>query len=381
MPRFAEMIREGMRSRGHAVSILTAPAIVSKLPSPSPGIQKWLRYFDQFALFPRQLKRKVDAFPPDTLFVFTDQALGMWVPYVRHRRHVIHCHDFLALRSALGEFPQNPTSTTGKQYQTLIRKGFSSGDNFICVSEKTRNDLLGLMSKSPQSAHVVYNGLNGDFEQLEEREASLRLAEHLRPEDQEGFLLHIGGNQWYKNRMGVLVLYRRYCEVSADPLPLWMVGVEPSEKLKQVAGTIPANGDVRFLTGLSDEQVVAAYNLAKLFLFPSLEEGFGWPIAEAMACGTPVLTTDAAPMNEVGGDAAIYHRRLESGQEDAWACDGAELIGKFLNQLGSARQLRIALGLANARRFDPSQTMDQYEQIYRQVLESYTSNSNSTAIA
>ncbi|MEO9930356.1 glycosyltransferase family 4 protein [Rhodopirellula bahusiensis] len=375
MPRFAEMICDGMRSRGHAASTLTAPAVVSRLPSPTPGVRKWLRYFDQFALFPRRIASKLNAYPQDTLFVFTDQALGMWVPHFQHRPHVIHCHDLLALRSALGEFPQNPTSATGKQYQSLIRKGFSTGEHFISVSEKTRTDLHRLIDKTPITSKVVYNGLNGDFKPLDPAESSRRLAEHLRPGDQHGFLMHIGGNQWYKNRPGVIELYRRYCEITADPLPLWMIGTPPNEKLMQAAQSVPANGDVRFLPGLSDEQVIAAYNLAKLFLFPSLEEGFGWPIAEAMACGTAVLTTDAAPMNEVGAEAAIYHRRMETGAEDTWARDGAQLIADFLAQPAAARQEGIDAGLSNARRFNPTQTISQYEEVYRQVLESYHSDS------
>ncbi|MEP2204755.1 MAG: hypothetical protein ABJI65_18015, partial [Tateyamaria sp.] len=62
MPRFAEMICDGMRSRGHAASTLTAPAVVSRLPSPTPGVRKWLRYFDQFALFPRRIASKLNAY-------------------------------------------------------------------------------------------------------------------------------------------------------------------------------------------------------------------------------------------------------------------------------------------------------------------------------
>ncbi|TWU59559.1 D-inositol 3-phosphate glycosyltransferase [Crateriforma conspicua] len=370
MPRFAEMICDGMRARGHTVSTLTAPAVVSRLPSPSPGVRKWLRYFDQFALFPRRIAKKLNAYPGDTLFVFTDQALGMWVPHFKHRPHVIHCHDLLALRSALGEFPQNRTSATGKRYQALIRQGFSTGENFICVSNKTREDLLSVIGKAPSSAKVVYNGLNGDFRQIAPEEVSRRLAEHLRPADQQGFLLHIGGNQWYKNRAGVVKLYQRWCEITDAPLPLWMVGVAPNDTLKKSASGVPANGEVRFLTDLSDEQVVAAYNKARLFLFPSLEEGFGWPIAEAMACGTPVLTTDAAPMNEVGGDAAIYLSRLTSGQEDAWLRTGAELMEESLKLASDKQRERIDRGLQIARSFDPDHTMDQYEALYRNVLDS-----------
>ena len=369
MPRFAGMIQRGMTARGHEVTQLTATARLSKFKSKSAFVQKWLGYADQFLLFPRELRRQVDTLPGDTLFVVADQALGMWVPHIRHRPHVIHCHDFLALRSARGEFPENRTRASGKKYQTLIKDGFSQGEHFISVSKKTQDDLHSILGAEPKGSHVVYNGLNGEFGVLANEASESILKKHLQPDDHQGFLLHVGGNQWYKNRAGVIRLYQQWCRVSTTVMPLWMVGSEPTDSLKRLAIEIPNGGKVRFLSGMSDAEVQAAYNLAKLFVFPSLEEGFGWPIAEAMACGTAVLTTDGAPMKEVGGDAAIYHRRLSIGEEESWAREGAAKIDAFLRSPESERNEIIRKGWARAEAFDSDATIRQYEEIYQGIVE------------
>jgi len=159
MPRFARMITDGMRARDHHVVEWTAKPLFYDLPFPA-RFKKWLGYIDQFIVFPMQVRRRLRQLAPDTLFVFSDQALGPWVPLVANRPHVIHVHDFMALRSSLGEFAQNPTGWSGRQYQAMIRRGFGHGQAFISVSEKTRTDLHHFLPHKPRVSEVVYNGLN-----------------------------------------------------------------------------------------------------------------------------------------------------------------------------------------------------------------------------
>jgi hypothetical protein len=126
MPRYATLLAEGMKRRGHQVELWYPQAGFFRLPSPSL-LKKWLGYIDQYIVFPKQVRRRIKKCSPDTLFVFTDHALGPWVPLVSDRPHIIHCHDFLAQRSALGKFIANPVSWTGRQYQAFIRKGYKKG--------------------------------------------------------------------------------------------------------------------------------------------------------------------------------------------------------------------------------------------------------------
>jgi glycosyltransferase involved in cell wall biosynthesis len=114
-----------------------------------------------------------------------------------------------------------------------------------------------------------------------------------------------------------------------------------------------------------------AYAGATVFLFPSLAEGFGWPIAEAMASGCPVITTQEAPMTEVGAAAAFYlPRRPATGTAAAWASAGAHVVQQVVALSTAERQAVVAAGLANARRFEPAVALDQMETIYKAILAS-----------
>lgn len=369
MPRFASMIQQGMLACGHAVVVWSAEPFFYRLPI-GQRFKKWLGYIDQFIVFPLQVRRRLRQLPPDTLFVFSDQALGPWVPLVAQRPHVIHVHDFMALRSSLGEFVQNPTGWTGRHYQAMIRRGFGHGQAFVSVSEKTRTDLQRFLLGKPRVSTVVYNGLNFPFRCMSRSEYLSSLSGTGLTVPETGFLLHVGGNQWYKNRLGVLEIYAAYAQQELDPLPLWMVGAPPTDAMKAIAQSIMGKGQVRFLAGLTNEQVCAAYSAARLMIFPSLAEGFGWPIAEAMACGCLVLTTNEPPMTEVGGEAAFYIPRRPDTDANDWAMHAGNQVAEILKLPLHEKQQRQELGFKQVSQFDTANTMNAYEQIYLRVISS-----------
>ena len=367
MPRFASMIIEGMQQQGHTVESWTARPFFYKLSVPQ-RFKKWLGYVDQFIVFPLQVKARIKKLNPETLFVFSDQALGPWVPLVAHRPHVIHVHDFMALRSALGEYPQNPTGWSGKHYQALIRRGFAQGKNFISVSQNTQTDLARFLPAPPPLSVVIYNGLNFPFYRMSREQSLASLANLGISIPTEDFLIHVGGNQWYKNRLGVLELYEAYVNQVVQASPLWMVGPPPTAAMQEVLDRIGTSGSIIFLSGITNAQVCAAYSLASLLIFPSIAEGFGWPIAEAMACGCLVLTTNEAPMTEVGGDAAYYIDNKTVNNTSAWAATAAKIIEDVLALSQQATQQQREKGFAQAAKFDSQQTINQYEQFYQKLV-------------
>ncbi len=371
MPRFTRLLADGMKERGHEVKLWTAKPFFFHLPAPKI-FKKWLGYIDQFIVFPGKVKKDLKDCAPNTMFVFIDQALGPWVPLVSNRLHIIHCHDFLAQRSAFGELPENAVSLTGKTYQAMIRRGFRKGRNFISVSKKTRQDLHEFLRIQPDFSEVVYNGLNFPFETLNPYESRKHLSEKTGLELLSGYILHVGGNQWYKNRVGVIELYSAWREKYESVIPLLLVGPEPNKKLIQERSRSPYNKDIHFLTGLDNKEVNYAYSGASVFLFPSLAEGFGWPIAEAMASGCPVITTDEAPMSEVAGKAGFYISRRPFKEEDfnKWKDEASEVINEVLNLSSEERKVVIEAGVQNAHRFDSKKTLDKIEVIYKEMIES-----------
>lgn len=369
MPRFARMLEQAYLVRGHKVQVWSPQAKFYKWV-PWRRLAKWAGYVDQYMLFPLWVRKQLKALSPDTLFVFCDQALGPWVPLVKDRPHVVHVHDLLALRSALGDVPENPSSWTGRCYQRYIRNGFRQARHFISVSSKSRSDLRRFGQVLPVTSEVVYNGLNYPYAPMPAGEAREALKQAGLTLPAAGMLLHVSGNQWYKNVPGIIRLYACYARTCDDPLPLWLVGPYPDEKMQAALDEVPGQGKVMFFHGLDTIALQAVYSLSRAFLFPSLAEGFGWPIIEALACGCPVITTGEPPMNEVGGAFARYLPRLRAEDDaQAWAKHGAGVLNELLSLDEAERAILVARGLAWAKRFDADAAIEGYLRVYRQVIE------------
>ncbi|PMD90722.1 mannosyl transferase [Siphonobacter sp. BAB-5405] len=369
MPRYAKWLSESMKARGHEVTVWAPQPYWYRLPVPRT-LKKWLGYIDQYILFPRQVKRRIRQQPPDSLYIFTDNALGPWVPLVARQPHLIHCHDFTAQRSAVGEIPENPTGFTGRRYQALIRQGYRKGTHFLSISEKTRLDLHRFLGFRPQTSEVVYNGLNPVYQVRDVELSREELQEKIQINLANGYLLHVGGNQWYKNRKGVLKMYEAWRKQSHQVLPLLLIGDAPSAELQVMWQANDYQQDIHFVSQLTDRFVSYAYAGASAFLFPSLAEGFGWPIAEAMACGCPVFTTNEAPMTEVAGDAAVLIPRMpaETIAQQAWAAEAGQTLESVLNASATAKTARRELGLAQVHRFNARQAIIEIEHIYEGIL-------------
>jgi len=368
MARFANMLAREYRQRGFEVD-MWAPD--DRLHRHAKGTRwaKWAGYVDQYVLFPIKVKRLLGERARDTLYVFCDQALGPWVPLVKHLPHVVHAHDLLALRSALGDIPENPTGLTGRLYQRYIRWGFGHARHFISISQKTRSDLNNYGRAHPQSSEVVYNGLNHPFAPLPADEALLVLRDAGLPAEASGMVLHVGGSVWYKNTLGIVRMYGEYAKQHAAPLPLWLVGRKPVAAVQQAIEQLPPQARVFRAEGVGNRELQAAYSLARAFLFPSLAEGFGWPIVESQACGCPVITTDEPPMNEVGGPAALYLPRFKSGDSmDVWAERGGAVLAGLLSESADQRSARARQGLDWAARFKADHAIDGYLDVYKRVF-------------
>jgi glycosyltransferase involved in cell wall biosynthesis len=369
MPRFAKFLSEGMCQRTHDVEIWSPDAKAVKLVAPQI-FKKWLGYIDQFYFFPKQVRKRLKNTHANTLFVFTDHALGPWVPLVSNKPHVIHCHDFLAQKSAINLIPENPTGWTGKQYQKLIRWGYSKGHHFISVSKRTQQDLHDFLPSLPMSSKVIYNGLNQSFVPQPISEMRGIFGNSIGIDLHQGYILHVGGNQWYKNRTGIIEIYNAWRNNFKSSMPLILIGAEPNLSLKLLHVKSHYKQDIHFISNVSDDMVKKAYAGASVFLFPSIAEGFGWPIAEAMASGCPVITTDEAPMTEVADSAGFYIEKRPSEDQKVveWSLRAAKVLNQVISLSSSDREQVISKGLENAKRFDQNLALDSIENSYKNIL-------------
>jgi glycosyltransferase involved in cell wall biosynthesis len=354
MERFAELIRAGVADAGHEVRFMRPPVWVGRGWQGETGLGKWIGYVDRFVLYPPYLRRLVHW---ADLIHICDQANAVYLPSLLGKPHLITCHDMLAIRAALSEIPESPTGLTGRIYQRWILNNLKKARAVACVSAQTRSELLRVAGLPEGSVTVVPNGLNYPYRPMPADEARHRIA-GLGLTDARPFFLHVGGNQWYKNRLGVLRIFARLATMTPyQDHRLVMAGKDWTPEMRSLVKTLALGDRVVECGEVSNEDLRALYSTAEALLFPSLQEGFGWPIAEAQACGCVVVTTDRPPMNEVGGTEAIY---FDPAQET----EAAQCIAEGLR----TAEARRTAGLINASRFAPATMIDAYLRCYRKAF-------------
>jgi glycosyltransferase involved in cell wall biosynthesis len=245
----------------------------------------------------------------------------------------------------------------------MILKGLTQSQHVVCVSKSTRTDLLRLSGISEQRVSCVYNSLTYPYLPMHEFEAVRRLR-NLRLDPNRPFLLHVGGNQWYKNRLGVLQTFSRLRNLTGrQTLRLVMVGKPWTTEMRQFVLENSMTDLTTELVAVADEDLRALYSTATMMLFPSLHEGFGWPIIEAQACGCPVATSKRPPMDEIAGRAAIY---IDPENADS----AAAILHQSLAGVSDLRESSIA----NAARFR-SGMIEGYLSLYEKLCREKTLSS------
>lgn len=351
MQRFANLLQTGLSQAGHEVRLLIPAPVIGRLKPAADGVGKWLGYIDKFLIFPRELK--VAAKWADIIHI-CDHSNAFYVKYFPSRPHTVTCHDLLAISSALQEVPEHQTSWTGRQLQQIILGGLKKARHVICVSEATRAELIRLAGLPESKVSMIYNGLNHSYTPSLENDGEISIGEF---ETSQPFLLHVGGNQWYKNRLGTLKIFAHLQRIASEPeAKLIMVGKPWTREMREFVSLNGLRDHVVELTNITNAELRVLYSKALALVFPSLREGFGWPIIEAQACGCPVFTSDRIPMTEVGGNAAVY---LDPN-------DPAGAAAVIANSMVRAPQLRQA-GFENAKRFSPTIMIGSYSSLYQQL--------------
>ncbi len=375
MQRFADLFRDGFSARAYDVEVLRPAPRFTRLVKTYRygGLPKYLGYLDKFVLFPRALRRHARSAPRDAVYHIVDHANAVYAPDLPADRLVVTVHDLLQIRSALGEFPQNPIGKNGQKYQRWILRHLATLRHAPCVSEKTRQDLHRLTGIPEAATPVIHNGLNYPYRPMppEEATALLNLAltsrnlppisspSPITPLPSPPLYFSIGGAQWYKNRTGLCEIFARlHALAPADAKPRLLYAGPPLDLEQQnLLASHNLTPAFTHLSGLTNEEIRAAYSLARGLIFPSWEEGFGWPIAEAQACGCPVFTSNRAPMTEVGGPAARY---FDPADPEA----AAQLIHRSVADFETLR----AASLTHAQRWQTSTMLDAYQDLYASLI-------------
>jgi glycosyltransferase involved in cell wall biosynthesis len=358
MLAFKRVLERELPHAGCELRVISPPKRVLRVP-PSSRWWKWLGYVDKFILFIPSLGPQIRW--ADVVHV-TDHSNGMYIPRVKSKPNVITCHDVIAVQAAKGLVDGWNVGWTGRLFQRLIVKGMASADLIACVSDMTKREVLAMGFADERRVTTVLNGLNDNFAPVAPDEAQ-RLMERLGLSVQDKYLLHVGWDLDRKNRRGVveafIALQERAAAAGTAPVVdrLLFVGPEVSPESVRLAQEHGVADRIRNVHKVSHDELRAIYSSATALLFPSLQEGFGWPIIEAQACGCPVFTSDLAPMNEIGGEGAVY----------VDPCDPAAMaaaIEQAAPRLGEMRRL----GIENASHYTSSQMAANYKAVYQRAI-------------
>jgi glycosyltransferase involved in cell wall biosynthesis len=361
MERFATMMLAGLQSAGISAELVQPSAFFGRFRFAGSFVAKWLGYIDKFVLFRRRLARKLRERPQ--VVHICDHSNAMYAKSIRGVPVVVTCHDLLAVRGAQGEDTGCPASATGKVLQRWIVSGLRKADVIVADSVATLEDakrVVGQECGRPKMEKVTL-GLSYPFQKLSAAETRKRLAEASALDPRFPFVLHVGSNVAYKNRAGVLRIFSACSEQWNGRLVF--AGEPLSDRLRSLGHALGVADRIVELSGISNELLEGLYNGAVALLFPSSAEGFGWPIAEAQACGCPVLCVDRAPMNEVAGSAGLMHS-LED--EAAFAADILRLTHPGERELWSAKSLE------NAQRFSTARMISEYGAVFRSIAAGQT---------
>jgi glycosyltransferase involved in cell wall biosynthesis len=355
MSLFADCLHQGLLTQGHEVRLLRPEPSVWRVERSRGWRGKWAKYLDQFLLFPAELRRQ-EAWA-DVVHV-CDHSNAPFLSYLAGKPHVVTCHDVIGIKRALGHYHEEQAGRFGRALQAWTMRALRKADRIACVSRTVEHELRALVAVDAGRVSTVYNGLNYPYRPMDEAEIG-RVLEGLDLPMDRPLVLHVGSDEWKKNRRGVAEIFVELKRMG-HPVAghLVFVGAPVEEGIEGYMRDAGMRDAVGSLTQLSSAQLRALYSKSSLFLFPSLYEGFGWPIIEAQACGALVVTSDRDPMREVAGDGALL-----VDPEDALVA--AERIAG----LTESRQEKIRLrGLLNARRFSAEAMIAGYVALYEAVL-------------
>ena len=181
------------------------------------------------------------------------------------------------------------------------------------MSESSKRDILRFVDIRPEKIDVIYNAYDERFGVEPREEDVVRVRERYQLHDE--FVLYAGNVKPHKNLERLIEAFHLVRKRGLDHLKLVLIGDDISKyaALRRAVHHHQLHKYVRFLGYLPEETLAVMYRLAGVFVFPSLYEGFGLPPLEAMASGTPVVTSNVSSLPEVAGDAAVLVDPLRSG--------------------------------------------------------------------
>jgi len=315
---------------------------LSRLPTSRPSIRIfWEQVVQPFAL----QKERVDLL----------HALAFVTPLLSPCPSVVTIHDLSFLL-----YPEGFKRSKRFYLGLFTRLSARRARRIIAVSKSTKRDVVRLLGVSPGKVEVVYSGIVEAFRPLAEDRVTAFRSKRGLP---ERFILFVGTIEPRKNVTRLIEAFATLRPCDPAPWKLVIGGAKGwfYEDVFARVGQLGLEGQVMFPGYIPVSELPLWYNAAELFVYPSLYEGFGLPLLEAMACGTPVVAANTSSLPEVVGQAGLTVDPLD--------VEGlAEAMRRALDDEALRQEMRER-GLQRARGFSWTKTAQETVQVYRRAME------------
>lgn len=266
-------------------------------------------------------------------------------------RTVVTVHDLIFKR-----FPGYYNPIDVQVYSWKLKKACTTADAIVAVSQQTASDLREFLNVPEEKIRVIYQGCHPNFKRTAtNEEKELVTKKYNLP---TSFVLFVGTLEERKNAVQLV----KALSVMREKLPLVLVGRETPyvKKVKETIRELRLENRVQLLHRVSFPELPVLYQLASVFAYPSVFEGFGIPIVEAIVSGVPVLTSHGSCFDEAGGPATRYANPSQPVE-----------LASNLDEILSNTQLRqemIARSKDYVRRFEPGAIANQLMEQYRTLV-------------
>lgn len=314
------------------------------LVEPEPGVSKSLSSLWRTWGIYRQIKnQKLDIYHG----LSNELPLSIKKTVVKS---VVTIHDLIFLR-----YPEYYPFIDRQIYKLKFQHACRVADKIIAISEATKADIITYFGTDPDKIKVVYQTCNPDFQILLNEDKKERIRKKYSLPD--NYILYLGTIEKRKN---VLTLIKAYINVNPD-IHLLIAG-RPTDYLSEINEFLKLNhiGDkIVFRHNIESADLPALYQSAALFVYPSVFEGFGIPVLEALYSGVPVITSTGSCFAETGGDAALYCDPYDVQQMST-------CISKVFND-PKTRESMIRKGFAHAAKFNEVNVASNLMRVYENL--------------
>ncbi len=258
-------------------------------------------------------------------------------------------------------FPETFPEALVKYLNQVVPRSVRKATQVLADSQATRDDLVQIWNVPFEKISVLYSGVSRKFQPINDKKRLRGVRTKYRLEDRP-YILSVGTVQPRKNLEMLLDAFKPVADSS--PHNLVIAGAKGwfHDRIVEKVSSLELNQRIRFLGFVDDDDLPALYSEATLFVFPSIYEGFGLPLLEAMACGVPVITSNASSLPEVVGDAAIQLPPLEP---ILWTKAMLDLLTN-----GTKRAQYVAAGFLQSRQYSWDRAAGQLSSIYKALLSS-----------